>query len=1095
MLWSRLKLPLVAFTALLLAVAAQPPTPSPSNGSQEAAVRDSILQAASQYTATGVVPVVQLPAGTLLLTSFIVINSPIALFGSVDGSTSIHCAPFSANSTVEQNVAFLVLTNGVSMAGIAFSRCQTSAIIIDPTRGRYGMAWPRTGISPALPPGVNFTDCEFRDNLLPPVGGVVTTIDASVTFSACRFFNNGRNYSVQAFSGNTSRLGNVVAYQSACIAATGGLITVQGSTFANNGFRGLADTTIITRASSVMPFSYGIVSLRYDNRTTNSTTTPTLTISNCTFIENWATSSITGAIMAANRTAFSAGHGLQMVLTDTNITGSRGPAILGTCTCANLQCRQPTFCKLVMRNTTVASSGSLPWTKNYYSSVFTALSLFAWQVDIVGSLFADNQCEGSGAAMYLESAQGTIASTNFQNNTAALDGGAAYISFPNALTIIRCNFTNNRAGYAGGALYLVTDTTSTTAGNFKLHRSILTGNQAAAFSEDGGSSVGWGFTQGGAIYMDAPSYLDIQRVMFINNSATMGGAVFSNGGRQYCQYLLNVFLGNRAMVGGGAYFSNSVLTYIVNSVFHGNIALSGGGAVVHSPDTFFQLGNNVTFTANVALQNDSSFNPGTETLNSSGLAKAMAAVGGSYTVNFNADLVSHQACGVGGGGGLCLQLAGAQIALRGVVIANNTAISGGGLFIGASGCWFGTTIGCGFVIFGPDASQAGIAPGWNQTTVVANNTAQGGGGGGLFWTHEDILNITCNPFSNDSTSSLNQPSSQLLAAFPSLVPLATALTPCRSWVGNTAPNGYGDTVASTAFALQVANNLSTTVGQDGTFASGDLLVTQLGVLDAYGQLVENSILEDRKVTVQADVSRSQGGVAGQKVVTSVHGIAAFEQLKLIGVPGDYSMVFSGAGAARQLHPAAIQVTVRDCKLGEYASAVRTSCTRCRPTSYNFLPGAEACATCPDGATCPNNVTGPGLLVPLDGFWVAHALASTPMLCQNKGACSYATRSEILGSIQERIFAASRVTQADAHEYLHAMCDKGYTGNLCGKCAPGYGIAGVSSCVACPGRAANALAIMATALVTLLFIFITINTGDGVMCGRRVCRRRVALGLD
>ncbi|GFH17345.1 EF-hand domain-containing protein, partial [Haematococcus lacustris] len=131
--------------------------------------------------------------------------------------------------------------------------------------------------------------------------------------------------------------------------------------------------------------------------------------------------------------------------------------------------------------------------------------------------------------------------------------------------------------------------------------------------------------------------------------------------------------------------------------------------------------------------------------------------------------------------------------------------------------------------------------------------------------------------------------------------------PCRSWVGNTAPNGYGDTVASTAFALQVANNLSTTVGQDGTFASGDLLVTQLGVLDAYGQLVENSILDDRKVTVQADVSRSQGGVIGQKVVTSVRGIAAFEQLKLTGVPGNYSMVFSGAGAARQLHPAVIQV--------------------------------------------------------------------------------------------------------------------------------------------------------------------------------------------
>ncbi|GFH20680.1 uncharacterized protein HaLaN_17842, partial [Haematococcus lacustris] len=135
------------------------------------------------------------------------------------------------------------------------------------------------------------------------------------------------------------------------------------------------------------------------------------------------------------------------------------------------------------------------------------------------------------------------------------------------------------------------------------------------------------------------------------------------------------------------------------------------------------------------------------------------------------------------------------------------------------------------------------------------------------------------------------------------------------------------------------------------------------------------------------------------------------------------MVFSGAGAARQLHPAAIQA---------FAATMVFS-------------------------TVLNNA----------GFQVLLALCVVEiMLIMQLVFRPY--RHRHIDNLSRNMLITLTTT-------LYLLLFLGYTGNLCGKCAPGYGIAGVSSCVACPGRAANALAIMATALVTLLFIFITINT--------------------
>lgn len=109
---------------------------------------------------------------------------------------------------------------------------------------------------------------------------------------------------------------------------------------------------------------------------------------------------------------------------------------------------------------------------------------------------------------------------------------------------------------------------------------------------------------------------------------------------------------------------------------------------------------------------------------------------------------------------------------------------------------------------------------------------QGGGGGGVFWTFQDILNITCTgghtrskslaiaPNIVDSLTSagLGPNSIQPVAGATidsanrsvTIIPreaqyaqLVDTLTPCEQWTGNKAVGGWGPLVASSAFILEV----------------------------------------------------------------------------------------------------------------------------------------------------------------------------------------------------------------------------------------------------------------------------------------------------
>ena len=88
---------------------------------------------------------------------------------------------------------------------------------------------------------------------------------------------------------------------------------------------------------------------------------------------------------------------------------------------------------------------------------------------------------------------------------------------------------------------------------------------------------------------------------------------------------------------------------------------------------YHQIGLNATFIGNIAL-GDTTYNPGAPQLTST--------VGGSQQA---AGIAERQGCGVGGGGGICIQLGPAQLVLINATLYGNRAVSGGGVRLGVWG--------------------------------------------------------------------------------------------------------------------------------------------------------------------------------------------------------------------------------------------------------------------------------------------------------------------------------------------------------------------------------------------------------------------------
>ena len=200
----------------------------------------------------------------------------------------------------------------------------------------------------------------------------------------------------------------------------------------------------------------------------------------------------------------------------------------------------------------------------------------------------------SGGALFTRGISSTIKNCNFSNNIAIKDeGGAIFHTAGDNLHVINSSFENNHANVDGGAVYSVTrlnyDEMEQLSNHYSLYSDVIFANNSAVY--------------GGAVY-DNGDYSSFYNSTFVNNSAVYGGGSYNHGlGNSY----FNVTFNNNVAKGGdysngGAIFNYGSLASFNYCEFVSNYADNMGGALYNS-------GHDI-YTSNSTFLNNSAFKGG-----------------------------------------------------------------------------------------------------------------------------------------------------------------------------------------------------------------------------------------------------------------------------------------------------------------------------------------------------------------------------------------------------------------------------------------------------------------------------------------------------
>lgn len=232
---------------------------------------------------------------------------------------------------------------------------------------------------------------------------------------------------------------------------------------------------------------------------------------------------------------------------------------------------------------------------NKNAGSWSSLINVSGNLEINNVIFDSNKAEGS--IIEVHSAL-NINNSIFQNNdmtymsVISIEGGQLEIS--------NSQFINN-ANYEGGAI------TNTGIGFKSVSNTIFENNISR-------------YSGGGAIWLPIQDYEPIKNHYFsevtftANEAADYGGAIYISGAgtaSHYGYFLDSMFKGNVASLGGGILTSNLVNLWVVDTNFEDNTAYAGGG--IYAADltlNIYAKSNDVTFSGNVANDQDDSFNGG-----------------------------------------------------------------------------------------------------------------------------------------------------------------------------------------------------------------------------------------------------------------------------------------------------------------------------------------------------------------------------------------------------------------------------------------------------------------------------------------------------
>ena len=286
---------------------------------------------------------------------------------------------------------------------------------------------------------------------------------------------------------------------------------------------------------------------------------------------------------------------------------------------------------------------------------------------ISNCVFQSNHAENGGGLHIEGPSSALIKSSNFQNNTASVNGGGAFNRSANEVTFIECDFSQNHAinGTGGGLCFGDVTIGVVTQCRFNLNDAALSG---------------------GGVFLGSNTVVDFSTCDFLSNeSGDHGGGAYTNSQEtsfDNCIYKSNT----AANVGGGLYVYAGLLVTVTQCSFTTNHALSGGGIgnYTSSPTV-----TNCEFFGNQATSGGAIFNhKSLPEFHSCSITENQAHNGGAaYDLDsdphfINCDVASNSA---NNGGAFYEYQSRAQFA-ECTVLSNTAVVAGGGLYI-STGMW------------------------------------------------------------------------------------------------------------------------------------------------------------------------------------------------------------------------------------------------------------------------------------------------------------------------------------------------------------------------------------------------------------------------
>ena len=187
-------------------------------------------------------------------------------------------------------------------------------------------------------------------------------------------------------------------------------------------------------------------------------------------------------------------------------------------------------------------------------------SISAAAITIASTQFLNNWASINGGGISIHGISNlTVSDTVFYNNSVTSLGGAIICEDVSLLVLTNCNFTANLSAHSGGALAILGHaTTYIDQCNFENNLAI----------------------RGGAIYVTSRELVPIISTTIQNNQAILGGAMYVGSFTQLLVNGLEIYR-NVGYFGGGVIMeATNIHTSIQYAHIHGNYAVQGGGLYI-----------------------------------------------------------------------------------------------------------------------------------------------------------------------------------------------------------------------------------------------------------------------------------------------------------------------------------------------------------------------------------------------------------------------------------------------------------------------------------------------------------------------------------